>query len=271
MTGTPQPAAAGPLVLETREGAVAILMLNRPERLNALNLELRCALSEALRRAAEDAAVRCVVLTGAGRAFCSGGDLALLRDVRRRNAGAELESLLRGGKEIVLSICTMPKPVLAAVHGPAAGAGMSIALACDVRIASEEAVFGQNFARVGLFPDFGATYFLPRLAGTGVAAEMFYTGEMIPAAEAARFGIVNRVVPAAAFPGEVRGLAQRLASAPPIAARALKQVLFENDRAALERALDFEIEMQMKCFPSEDCLEGLNAFFEKRAPEFHGR
>lgn len=265
------PPAAAPLVLEEREGGVARLTLNRPECLNALNVALGDALLAALARVDGDAGVRCVVLTGAGRAFCSGGDLGLLREARARDAGRELAALLRAGKEIILRICTMPKPVIAAVPGPAAGAGLNLALACDLRIASEEATFGETFARVGLFPDFGGTWFLPRLVGAAVAAELFYTGEMIPAAEAARLGIVNRVVPAGSLAPEVRALAARLAAAPPLAARGVKQVLFGARREELERALDFEIERQMECFLSEDGVEGINAFFEKRKPEFRGR
>lgn len=269
MGSTSQPAAE-PLVLEAREGPVVLLTLNRPGRLNALNVELGAALLDALRRVAADDSVRCVVLTGAGRAFCSGGDLAVLRDARVRNAGHELESLLRHGKEIILTICTMPKPVLAVVNGPAAGAGMNIALACDMRIASDQASFGENFARVGLFPDFGGTFFLPRLVGAGMAAQMLYTGEMISAAEALRLGILNNVFPAEKLIEEARALAGRLAAAPPLPARAVKQVLFGASREELERALDFENARQVECFGSADCLEGMNAFFEKRRPGFRG-
>jgi len=263
--------SAPKLVLESREAGVATLTLNRPECLNALNLELGAALLEALERAGAAEEVRCVVLTGAGRAFCSGGDLGLLRDARARNAGHELESLVRAGKEIVLAICAMPKPVVAAVNGAAAGAGMNLALACDIRIASEEATFGETFARVGLFPDFGGTWFLPRLAGVGRSAELLYTGEMISAAEAARLGVVNRVVPRERFAEEVRALAARLAAAPPRPVREIKRLLFGACREELERALDYEIARQAECFQSEDSLEGMNAFFEKRPPRFRGR
>jgi len=258
-------------VLESHEGGVATLTLNRPERLNALNLELGTALLGALRRVGAEEEARCVVLTGAGRAFCSGGDLGLLRDARARNAGHELESLVRAGKEIVLAICTMPKPVVAAVNGPAAGGGMNLALACDIRIASEQATFGESFAQVGLFPDFGGTWFLPRLTGLGVAAELFYTGEMISAAEAARLGVVNHVVPAEKFAEEVRALAARLAASPPRPVREIKQLLFGSRREELERALEYEIHRQAECFQSEDSLEGMKAFFEKRKPNFRGR
>jgi enoyl-CoA hydratase/carnithine racemase len=271
MGNTPQAAAASDLVLESREGAVVTLTLNRPDRLNALNVELSAALLAALTRAGGDESVRCVILTGAGRAFCSGGDLAMIGEVRKRNAGHELETLVRSGHGIVLAICGMKKPVVAAVNGPAAGAGMNIALACDIRIASESASFGENFARVGLFPDFGGTYFLPRLVGTAVAAEMFYTGEMISAAEAARLGIVSHLVAPEKLAEEARSLAGRLASAPPIAARAIKKVLFGNELEALDRALEYEIQKQIECFRSADCPEGIRAFFEKRAPNFTGK
>jgi len=263
--------APGPVVLESREGAVTTLVMNRPERLNALNVELAEALLAALERAASDSAVRCVVLTGAGRAFCAGGDLKMIAETHSRNAGPELEALLRGGAKLVLALAQMPKPVLAVINGPAAGAGMNLALACTLRIASDQAAFGQNFAKVGLFPDFGGTFFLPRLAGAGHAAEMFFTGEMITADEAARIGVVNRVVPHDRLAEEARALGERLASAPPLAARAVKQVLSGADCAELGRLLEFEIQTQMECFQSEDCAEGLRAFFEKRKPEFRGR
>jgi 1,4-dihydroxy-2-naphthoyl-CoA synthase len=177
MIARADPAVSAALVLETRQDAVTTLTLNRPERLNAIDAALGHALVDALQRAAQDPAVRCVVLTGAGRGFCSGGDLNLLRDARERHATEELESLLRSGKQIVLAIATMPKPVLAAVNGAAAGAGCNLALACAPRIASDRAIFVQSFARLGLFPDFGATYFLPRLLGPSRAADLLYTGE----------------------------------------------------------------------------------------------
>jgi 2-(1,2-epoxy-1,2-dihydrophenyl)acetyl-CoA isomerase len=259
------------VLLEERAGAVLTLRMNRPEWLNALNVELGRALVDALRRAADDSAVRVVVLTGAGRGFCAGGDLALLRETRLRNAGKELEGLLRAGKEICLAICDMEKPVIAAVNGPAAGGGMNLALACDARLASDQASFGESFAQVGLYPDFGGTYYLPRLVGPSRAAELFWTAEMIPAAEALRIGIVNRLVPHAHLEEETRRFAERLAAAPPIAARAVKRTIVGADRAALERALDEETRQQMICFQTEDCLEALNAFFEKRRPVFRGR
>ena len=148
---------------------------------------------------------------------------------------------------------------------------MNVALAADIRIAAEEAVFGQNFARVGLFPDYGGTYFLPQLAGPSKAAELFYTGDMIDAQTALELGLLNRVVPGAQLDAEVRALAAKLAAGPPLAIRAVKQTLFGNEKEALNRALEAEVHHQMRCLASDDCLEGIHAFFEKRPPKFQGR
>ena len=259
----PSPAAA-PVLIEERVGPVAILRMNRPERLNALNVELGRALVDALRRLGADSSVRVVLLTGTGRAFCSGGDLAMLREVRKRNAPQELEGLVKAGKEICLAICDMLKPVVAVVNGPAAGGGMNLALACDIRIASEQATFCEAFALVGLYPDFGGTYYLPRLVGPARAAELFWTGETIYAADALRLGLVSRVVPHDRLEEEAKSLAARLAAAPPLSVRAVKQRLAAEDRAALERALDEEVELQKECFRSEVAAEGFEAFFAKR-------
>jgi len=163
----------------------------------------------------------------------------------------------------------MPKPVIAAVNGPAAGAGANLALACTTRIASEQANFTQSFAKIGLFPDFGGTYFLPRLVGAAAAMQLMLSAETLTAAEALRIGLVSRVVSPDRLEEETAQLAGRLAAAPPIVARAVKQTL-GGDREQLERALDEEIRWQMTCFRSQDCLEGLKAFFEKRAPRFKG-
>ncbi|HEX9759728.1 MAG TPA: enoyl-CoA hydratase-related protein [Candidatus Acidoferrales bacterium] len=258
-------------MLESREGAVVTLTMNRPERLNALNIELTQALVAALQRVAADDSVRCVVLTGAGRAFCAGGDLELLRSARERQSPQELEGLMRGGSAAVLAIARMPKPVIGAINGPAAGGGMNLALACDFRIASDAASFGESFGKLGLYPDLGGTFFLPRLVGPSHAAELFWHADMISAAEAARIGVVNRVVPQGKFTDEVRATAARLAAAPPIAARAVKQLLFSGEVEALERALEREVETQVRCFLTEDCAEGLKAFSEKRPPVFRGR
>jgi 2-(1,2-epoxy-1,2-dihydrophenyl)acetyl-CoA isomerase len=259
------------VVLERREAGVATLIMNRPDRMNAINKDLAAALNEALDRLTRDEEVGVIILTGAGRAFCAGGDLGAIGKGHREKNTAELEPILRSGMQMVLKIRTMPKPVIAAIHGPAAGAGMNIALAADMRIASDEASFGQNFAKVGLFPDYGGTFFLPELVGPAIAAGMFYTGDMIDAATALRLGLVNRLVPAAQLEAEANALAQKIAQGPPMAIRAVKRMLFGSSRQKLERALQLEVEEQMKCFESADCGEGIAAFFEKRKPKFQGR
>jgi enoyl-CoA hydratase/carnithine racemase len=264
-------AAAVPVLLESREGSVVSLVLNRPDRLNALNNELATALNDALGRIASDDSVHVVVISGAGRAFCAGGDLAAIGKGRQSSDKKQLEPLLRFGMQAVLKIRTMPQPVIAAVNGPAAGAGMNVALAADIRIAAEEATLGQNFAKVGLFPDFGGTFFLPELAGPAIASELFYTGDMIDAQRALRCGIVNRVVSALQLAQEARGLARKIAEGPPLAVRAVKRTLFGAERERLEAALENEVQQQLKCYLSEDCAEGIRAFFEKRSPTFQGK
>jgi len=160
--------------------------------------------------------------------------------------------------------------VLAAVNGPAAGGGMNLALACDMRVASDQAKFAEAFAQIGLYPDFGGTFFLPRLVGRARAAELFWTAEKLTAEDALRMGIVSRIIPAAQFEEETKKITQDLAAAAPLSVRDSKHAMTSNDRAALAAALDEEIRLQIHCFQSEDCLEGLNAFIEKRKPNFRG-
>jgi 2-(1,2-epoxy-1,2-dihydrophenyl)acetyl-CoA isomerase len=271
MSNTPQSVQAGPVILEAKHEGIATLVMNRPERLNALNNELAMAVNNALSRIAEDQSVGVVVITGAGRAFCAGGDLGALAKGHQTGATHELEPLLRAGMQMVLKMRTMPQPVIAAINGAAAGAGMNIALAADIRIAAEEASFGQNFAKVGLFPDYGGTYFLPQLVGPAKAAELFYTGDMIDAKTALALGLVNQVVPAAQLEAEVKTLANKIAQGPALAIRAVKKALFASQENELARALDNEVREQIRCYLSEDCNEGIRAFFEKRLPRFHGK
>ena len=271
MSTFPQPVPASSVLLEARDDGIATLVMNRPDRLNALDTTLVRALHDALGRLAKDESVRVVVLTGAGRAFCAGGDLALIGEVRTSEAKRDLELLLASGTEAVLTMRRMPQPVIAAVNGAAAGAGMNLALAADIRIAAEEAMFGQNFAIIGLFPDFGGTYFLPQLVGPAKAAELFYTGEMIDAKTALQLGIVNQVVPATQLEAEVKSLARKIAEGPSLAIRAVKKTLFASESEKLTLALGQEVEQQIRCYLSQDCREGISAFFEKRPPKFRGK
>ncbi len=270
MSHAPQPASNSPVLQETRQGSITTLVMNRPDRLNALNNELSTALNEALHRIANDSTVHVVVLTGAGRAFCAGGDLGAIGKGRERGDASEIAPILRSGMQAVLNLRTMPQPVIAAVNGPAAGAGMNLALAADIRLAVDGSVFGQNFAKVGLFPDYGGTYFLPQLVGPSVAAEMFYTGDMIDAATAHRLGIINHLFPADQFESAVAAFAKKIADGPQLAIRAVKQSIFHREKEALAQALEREVDAQLKCFHSHDCLEGIRAFMEKRPPNFQG-
>ncbi|HKV05765.1 MAG TPA: enoyl-CoA hydratase [Candidatus Acidoferrales bacterium] len=268
MSVTRQTAAS--LVLEERSGSVMTLRLNRPTKLNALNLELSRALVDSLLRAGEDRSVRAVVLTGAGRGFCAGGDVGFLRDARTRGAVGDFEALLKSGKEICLAIASMPKVVIAAVNGPAAGGGMSLALACDLRIASDQAMFKQAFAQLGLYPDLGATFFLPRLVGLSRASELFYTSEPLTAEEACRIGIVFRVYAHDQFDVEVGKFAASMAAAPPLAFRDVKRTMIGDAQKELAMVIEEENRLQLHCFHSEDFAEGVAAFFEKRPPNFRG-
>ena len=264
------PTAAGPLVLEERTGAVMTLRLNRPEKLNALTPDLCRSLVHGLLRASEDKAVHAVVLTGAGRGFCAGGDINFMRDARSRRAIDEFKQMLEIGKEICLAIASMPKVVIAAVNGPAAGGGLSLALACDLRIASDKAMFTQAFGHLGLYPDFGATFFLPRVVGLSRASELFFTAEKLSADEARRIGIVASVFPEASFGEETQKLAERVAAGPPLAYRDVKRTMVGDAHQELEQAIDEENRLQVHCFLSDDCAEGLAAYFEKRPPKFKG-
>lgn len=248
---------------------VATVTLDRPEQLNALSGTMRDDLHQAIAMALGRA--RVVVITGAGKAFCSGGDVKYMADLRREGDTETLRQLMESGRRVVELLRELPLPTVAAINGVAAGAGLSLALACDLRIASTEARLGATFSRVGLHPDWGGSFFLPRLVGTAVACEMIFTGRMLSAEEALRVGLVNRVVETDEFPDRVLDLVRELAAAPPQAVRFAKEAIYDAVGVSLDQMLDYEEEAQKACFESEDSLEGFTAFAEKRPPRFKGK
>jgi len=254
-------------VLLDVDGGVATITLNRPPALNALTIPMKERLLEVIERVGADPAVRAVVLTGAGRAFCAGQDLK-----ERLEPGAPPlgEELILRYNPIVRALRTIPQPVIAAVNGVAAGAGASLAFACDLRIAAEGASFVLAFGRIGLLPDSGATWTLPRLVGAARAAEIALLGDPVSAAEALRIGLVSRVVRGEELATQAAAMAARLAAGAPLAMALTKRALaaaFERD---LDAALDAEADAQQRAGSSRDHAEGLTAFVEKRAPRFTG-
>src|SRR5262249_21987946 len=260
-------------LLETVKDGVAMLTLNRPERLNAMSTAMLDGLLEALPRLAEDAGVGAVVLTGAGRAFCAGGDVKAMAEGTEMS-GATLEERaqsLRAAMEVSRWLHEMPKPAIAMVRGAAAGAGLSLALACDLRIASDSARFGTAFARVGYSGDFGGSFFLTRLVGTAKARELYYTADLVDAQQALGLGLVNRVIPDTRLEEETFALARRLAAGPRIAYRYMKRNLNAAESGTLGELLDLEAWHHSRCGMTEDHREAATAFVEKRAPVFKGR
>ncbi len=259
------------LIQVSIEGPAATVSLNRPEKLNALTIEMVGELADAVRMVAATESVRAIVITGAGKAFCAGADVTLLRTLIETGDEATGRRLVDSLRSVAHAIRDARQPVIAAVNGVAAGGGANLALACDLRIAAEDAQIGQVFMRIGLHPDFGGTYYLPRLVGASKALELFLGAELIGAEEAARLGIFNRLAPSARLAAEAGTWARRIADAPPIAVRHAKQAVYKSERATLDEMLDFELEAQIACFKSADGKEGLTAFFEKRPPHFTGR
>lgn len=262
-------------LLETIEGGIATLTMNRPEARNALSMEIFAGLSEALPRLAKDPAVRLVVLTGAGAAFCSGGDV---KGFARRAAGGPATASfddkvtdLRERMEVSRWLHEMPKPTLAVIPGPAAGAGLSLALACDLRIACDTAKLTTAFSKIGLSGDFGGSYFLNHLVGAAKAREMYFSGEVVVGEEAQRIGLVNRVVPAAQLADAARAWAAELAALPTVAIGYMKRNLNAGLRGSLADVLDAEAIHMVRTFETSDHKGAAAAFVEKRAPKFDGR
>ena len=252
-------------VFTSRDGAVLTITFNRPEVYNAFNRELHAALNAALTEAA-DPAVRCVVITGAGKGFCAGQDLKEFGAVSASISDA-LETTYHPNVRLVRSLA---KPVIAAVNGPAAGAGLSFACACDVRVAADTATFVPGFVGIGLVPDAGGTWFLHRLLGFARAFEWMSSNTRLTAAQALDWGLVSEVIPADAFAARVSELGAEWASRPTLAIGRTKQLFEHAFASALEAQLSLEAELQQASIGTADFAEGVNAFLEKRAPTFTG-
>ncbi|MCY3620645.1 MAG: enoyl-CoA hydratase [Gammaproteobacteria bacterium] len=273
----PSTTDSGEHLLETIANGVATLTMNRPEARNAFSPEMSAGLEKAIPRLARNPDVRAVVLTGAGGAFCAGGDVKGFARAPRAGRGNERTGFehrvagLRNGTEMVRWLHEMPKPTLAAIPGPAAGGGLSLALACDIRIASASAKFTTAFAKIGLAGDYGGSYFLPRLVGAAKARELYFTADLLDAEQAERLGLVNHVYPDVDFPAAVEAWKTRLAELPTIALGYMKKNLNAADHGSLGHVLDLEAQHMTRTFDTEDHRGAARAFVEKQKPEFRGR
>ena len=265
------------LIREQRDGAVVTLTFNHPERLNAMTQEMGEAFARRIAELARDESLRAVVLTGEGRAFSAGGDLGMIRghaETGRSEPGIARRAIrdtMRSFYKLFLSLRDLPCPSVAAINGPAIGAGLCVALACDLRFAAEKARMGVNFTKLGLHPGMAATWTLPRLVGPALAAELLYTSRLISGREAAEFGLVNRALPAERVLETAQEVAAEIAACAPLAVRGVKRALDRSHGASLEDQLSFEASEQAACFESEDVHEGIAAVSEKRDPRFTGR
>ena len=259
-------------LLVQQDGAVVTITMNRPEVLNAFNDLMLQELTEAAETAAYDETIRCVVLMGAGRAFGAGQDLTTFGSARAEREGADrVSEHLKKYHRLVQILHNMPKPVIAAIRGVAAGISLNIALACDLRIASDNSRFIQAFARIGLIPDGGGGYFLPRLVGLGKALEMALLAEEVSGPEAERIGLVNKCVPLAEFEAATHALAQRLANGPTRAYGLIKELTYKSLDSDLQTSLDLEGKLQDIAITTEDHREGVTAFLQKRPAKYTGR
>ncbi|HYU62389.1 MAG TPA: enoyl-CoA hydratase [Verrucomicrobiae bacterium] len=253
-------------VVVESEGGIGWIRLNRPEKMNAIGALTRQQLGEAIKQAERDDAVRVVVLTGSGRAFCSGADVTEMVQGGGMRTPEDVGKVLRNEyMPMLMRLRTMPKPVIAAMNGPAVGIGASYALACDIRIAAPEAYLMEAFVNIGLAPDGGVSWLLPRLAGTGVAYEMFFTGKPLPAEAAHRLGVINRVVPAERLEEEVRDLANQLAAQPRQAMAGAKRAVNHALGSSYEEAMEFESYLQEAQAASSEFAEGVRSFLARRA------
>lgn len=258
-------------VLINHDGVITTITLDRPDAMNAFDVSMATRIADAVSMAAADKSCRAIVLTGAGRGFCSGADLHYLKEIVMAKDQTRARELVSQGARAVQAIVAAPQPVLAAINGPAAGGGASLALACDVRIAATDASIGAVFNRIGLHPDLGALHFLRLHAGFGRAMELVLSGEMIPAQEAYRIGLFNRLVADDALLAETYAVARKLAAKPPLALECAKRSMHAAVGLSLDETLALELEQQLELFHTDDAREALLAFIEKRTATFHGR
>lgn len=257
-------------IILKKEGPITTIILNRPEKLNALIPQMVEELIEATKYLKEDNTTKVIVLTGAGRAFCVGADISSLGVFQKEDPTQVMEHIKRLG-EVILNLKSAAKPTLAIINGPAIGAGFSLALGCDILFASEDATFSVAFIRMALHPEGGVTYILPRLVGSAKACELIFTGKRIDAQEAERIGLVNQVVSREQLEGKAKELADSLAKSPSIALGLSKISLYQGWDISLVSAIEREARGQTVCMSTKDAEEAANAFLEKRAPVFAGK
>ena len=255
-------------ILLARDAGIGTLTLNRPDKLNAFSGTMRQELADALVELERDPSVRVIIVTGAGRAFCAGADIAYMHGLIQKSDVESMTALIEAGRRVVMTMRSSTKPVIGMINGVAAGGGANLALACDIRIASRDAKLGQTFNRIGLHPDWGGTYFLPRLVGPSKALELFWTADVIDAATCEKYGLFDRVVAPEQLAAETRVFATMLAAKPKLSLALAKRAVYRSLDRSLPEMLDYELDAQLQCFKSGDAREGIAAFLEKRTATF---